>query len=487
MASVTTSLALGAKQAVRGAKLAGKRTAAPKAVNVTAKAQISKGTRPPSFARRFDAAKTSISILPALPACSSFRPSRTRDDADPDPHPSRVAVDKAAAVAAASTLAVTPAARASELGEVRSFFHHGNRQPLAETDPPRSRGAGFTKRRRRRFFHVPDDVSRSRPPSIQTCAPADQSTPDTPTHTPTHRHTQELFSIFDSIDKAADKVENAINVAADAAGKAAEVAGKAAEVAAPVVSRAAEAARPVADAGFKYVERTAGPIANDLAGKAAQTASGAAATASDSIKARGIDLDPAAGAAKTAAGYAADKAADLAPSVASFGDFLQTATPVELVQTAGAAGALYLLAPAALGAVASAARGYAGSIRPVEAYDEALSGGNVVVVDVRSEADASRGALEFPRRAAGRVVSVPREKLSGNFKNMGDVEATLTATKIASLKGVKRSTKVFVLDANGRGDGPKVAKALGAQGFGRVFVVEGGFNGWANSGLGISA
>ena len=337
------------------------------------------------------------------------------------------------------------------------------------------------------FFQIPDVVSRSRPPSIQTCAPADQSTPDTPTHTPTHRHTQELFSIFDSIDKAADKVENAINVAADAAGKAAEVAGKAAEVAAPVVSRAAEAARPVADAGVKYVERTAGPVANDLAGKAAQTASGAAATASDAIKARGIDLDPAAGAAKTAAGFAADKAADLAPSVASFGDFLQTATPVELVQTAGAAGALYLLAPAALGAVASAARGYAGSIRPVEAYDEALSGGNVVVVDVRPEADASRGALEFPRRAAGRVVSVPREKLSGNFKNMGDVEATLTATKIASLKGVKRSTKVFVLDANGRGDGPKVAKALGAQGFGRVFVVEGGFNGWANSGLGISA
>ena len=184
MASVTTSLALGAKQAVRGAKLAGKRTAAPKAVNVTAKAQISKGTRPPSFARRFDAAKTSISILPALPACVSFRPSRTRDDADPDPHPSRVAVDKAAAVAAASTLAVTPAARASELGEVRSFFHLAGERArvLPFTDPPRSRGAGFTKRRRRRFFHIPEDVSRWRPPSIRTRAPADQSTPDTPTH-----------------------------------------------------------------------------------------------------------------------------------------------------------------------------------------------------------------------------------------------------------------------------------------------------------------
>lgn len=121
MASVTTSLALGAKQAVRGAKVSGKRTAAPKAVNTTAKAQISKGARPPSFGRRFDAAKTSISSLPALPRRPPSRPLRARDDADPDPHPSRIAVNKAAGVAAATTLAVTPAARASELGEVRSI------------------------------------------------------------------------------------------------------------------------------------------------------------------------------------------------------------------------------------------------------------------------------------------------------------------------------------------------------------------------------
>ena len=121
MASVTTSLALGAKQAVRGAKVSGKRTAAPKAVNTTAKAQISKGARPPSFGRRFDAAKTSISSLPALPRRPPSRPLRARDDADPDPHPSRTAVNKAAGVAAATTLAVTPAARASELGEVRSI------------------------------------------------------------------------------------------------------------------------------------------------------------------------------------------------------------------------------------------------------------------------------------------------------------------------------------------------------------------------------
>jgi len=73
MASVTTSLALGAKQAVRGAKLAGKRTAAPKAVNVTAKAQISKGTRPPSFAHDVSTPRKRASAsFPRFPRASPF-------------------------------------------------------------------------------------------------------------------------------------------------------------------------------------------------------------------------------------------------------------------------------------------------------------------------------------------------------------------------------------------------------------------------------
>ena len=258
-------------------------------------------------------------------------------------------------------------------------------------------------------------------------------------------------------------------------------------MASPLARRALEAARPVADAGVKYVERAAGPIANEIVGKASEAASGAVNGAGAAIKAKGIDLDPAAGAAKRVAAFAIDQVNELTPTLTGFGDFLSTATPVELVQTAGVAGALFVSAPSVFGALATVARGYAGCIRPVEAYDEVLTGGNIVVIDVRSEKDQSRGLLEFPRRASNKVISVPREKLSGNFKNMGDVEWTLTATKIASLKGVKKSTKVLIVDSNGKGDAPRVAKALGGQGFGRVYVVEGGFNGWANAGLGISA
>ena len=209
------------------------------------------------------------------------------------------------------------------------------------------------------------------------------------------------------------------------------MAGKAAEAAAPVVSRAAEAARPVADAGVKYVERTAGPVANDLAGKAAQTASaGAAATASDAIK-KGSDLDPAARARPKPPRFAADKAADLAPSVASFGDFLQTATPVELVQRSRRRRRAVSSRARRLGAVASALAATPGPSARWRRTTRRSPAGTSWSWTYAPKRMRPAALWRHGRRAAGRVVSVPREKLSGNFKNMGDVEATLTATKIA--------------------------------------------------------
>ena len=46
--------------------------------------------------------------------------------------------------------------------------------------------------------------------------------------------------------------------------------------------------------------------------------------------------------------------------------------------------------------------------------------------------------------------------------------------------------QVLILDANG-GEAPKLAKALATQGFGKVFVIEGGFNGWQSAGLGVKS
>ena len=220
-------------------------------------------------------------------------------------------------------------------------------------------------------------------------------------------------------------MESALDVAADVAGKVAVAGKSAADIAAPVVERAAVAAKPIGEAGLRYAERTVGPVANDAASKVTGAAGQAISGVEGAIKAKGIDVEPVAGVVGKAGAVAADFASSsVAPAITDFGGFLSTASPTELVEVAAAAGGAYLLAPALLGVVGGAIRGYAGFVRPVEAYDEVLSGGNIVVVDVRSELDAERGTPLFPRRAANKYKSVPREKLQGNFKNMGEVEAT---------------------------------------------------------------
>ena len=247
----------------------------------------------------------------------------------------------------------------------------------------------------------------------------------------------------------------------------------------PIAERAVEAAAPVVKAGVDYAGRAAGPIVSDAASKVSGAAGSAASAAGDAIKARGFDVEPVAGVVGKGVSAVAGAASSVLPSVDDVTGFLTTATPTELAEVAGGALAVYLLSPAILGAFAGVLRGYAGSVRPVEAYDSVTSG-KCVIVDIRQ--DTARGEIKVPR---GKVLAIPREKLSGNFKNMGDVEANLTALKVASLKGVRRGTKVLILDNNGGSDATKVAKALAAQGFGKAFVVQGGFNGWANAGLAI--
>ena len=283
---------------------------------------------------------------------------------------------------------------------------------------------------------------------------------------------QDLFAIFDSIDKAADKVEEAFGVVAQGVEKAGEVVEKVTPVVKPLAERAVEAATPVVKAGADYAGRAAGPIVQTPPPRCPPWPAPAPSTPR---------ATPSRLAASTRARRGRRRQSrvrrrrrrglSVLPSVDDVTGFFSTASPTELAEAGAGAVALYLLSPALLGAFGGVLRGYAGSVRPVEAYD-AVTSGKCVIVDIRQ--DTGRGEIKVPR---GKVLSIPREKLSGNFKNMGDVEANLTALKVASLKGVKRGTKVLILDNNGGSDATKVAKALAAQGFGKAFVAQGG-SGW---------
>lgn len=260
-----------------------------------------------------------------------------------------------------------------------------------------------------------------------------------------------------------------------------------APIVSPIAERAVKAAAPVGKAVGDLVGRTVSPVVSIAQKTVVDSASSAVSAAGAALKEQGVDVTPAVTVAQKASGIVVDTVSTVAPTVTGAIDAVTSATPTDFVEYGIAAGVLSLAVPALSGAIGSAVRGYAGEVRPVEAYDQILKGGNIVIVDVRRDNEVDRaGEIEFPRRAAGRVKAVPREKLQGSFKAIGEVEANLTAIKIASLNGIKKGTTVLMLDSNG-GDAGKVAAALSGQGFSKVFVVEGGFNGWVKAGLATKA
>ena len=73
-------------------------------------------------------------------------------------------------------------------------------------------------------------------------------------------------------------------------------------------------------------------------------------------------------------------------------------------------------------------------------------------------------------------------KLRSQLRNPGQLEVTVTALQIAALKRLGKGSSIYLLDRSG-GTAKQVAKELASRGFGRVFVVAGGFQGWQNSKL----
>ena len=58
----------------------------------------------------------------------------------------------------------------------------------------------------------------------------------------------------------------------------------------------------------------------------------------------------------------------------------------------------------------------------------------------------------------------------------------MTVLQIAALKKVNKGTTVLLMDKNG-GGAKAVAKELSGRGFRRIFVINGGFQGWTGSKL----
>jgi len=283
-----------------------------------------------------------------------------------------------------------------------------------------------------------------------------------------------LAAVLDAADSAADAASALFDKAGELIDQGSEFARETVPVIEPYAERAVKAAAPVSEAVNAYAGRALAPLADEALKQATTQGAQAIGAADSALKANGVDVAPVTKALSEGTQLAISKAV---PVLHDAADYLSECDTSDLLQLAGEGVAAYFLLPVVFGVLGDIARGYRGDLRPIEAYDMAISK-NAIIIDTRG----SDVTVQLPGGANRRVIVCNVEK-DGLF---GTNAGKLAALKIASLRGVNKGKRVILLDQNG-GSAKALAKALAKQGFGQVFIVKGGYNGWSRAGLATTA
>ncbi|KAI8465256.1 MAG: hypothetical protein J3K34DRAFT_454792 [Monoraphidium minutum] len=251
------------------------------------------------------------------------------------------------------------------------------------------------------------------------------------------------------------------------------------DVASPYIKQGVDAVTPAVQSAYKATSEVAGPAISKAVPIVQETLTGA-------IKSSGVDIDTVAKSTATAAKAATEGATAAKPLLQQALTFLSSSDPATLAQYGLGGIAVYLLSPMLLGGVAGGLRGYAGDIGAVSAL-EAVGRGDAVIVDIRTEREKEAAGIPDVPGGASKLVelelySVADRKLRGGLRDPTYIEAQVTALQVAALKRVSKGMRVILLDRNGSSS-KAVARELAKRGFGRVFVVDGGFDGWVRSKL----
>lgn len=300
----------------------------------------------------------------------------------------------------------------------------------------------------------------------------------------------------DSVDTAVESVVGVVKTTGqvlrgtvDAAGAAVKVLQEGYEVAAPVIASSVEASKPVIESALKVTGDVAAPVLK-AAGPALQAG---VKELSKALETTGLDTKSVTEAVTTVTKTSKDVYTTATPFVKQVADFVTTSDPLTLAEYGLGALVIYYFAPPLFGAAFGSLRGYAGEVTAASALDLVVQSGDTVIVDIRTQKEKeASGVPDVPGSASGRVIEVEYaitedRKLRGQLKDPNYIEATVTALQIAALKKVNKGTKIILLDRYGSSS-QTIAKELGKKGFGKVFVIGGGFDGragWVQSKLQI--
>jgi len=274
--------------------------------------------------------------------------------------------------------------------------------------------------------------------------------------------TEKLAGFLDAVDAASETVASGVSQTVEVAKQVKEAYDEAVPVVTPYAERAFEAAKPLGEAAGGLANKYVAPIAADVISKASTGASGVVTQASGALKQQGVDVAPVVSVVETTGKSAVDAALPIGKQAL---EYVSTASAGELGLLAIGAYVAYLILPGVLGVFAGAARGYAGDVGALEAYEMVLSG-NTNIIDLRSVNDKAKSGPNPPK---GRVLEVDAKGES----------VEVTALKVSAMNGVGKGKKYIIVGGNSKG----FAKALKNKGFNKVFVLKGGYGAWRNAGL----
>ena len=274
--------------------------------------------------------------------------------------------------------------------------------------------------------------------------------------------TEKLAGFLDAVDAASETVASGVSQTVEVAKQVKEAYDEAVPVVTPYAERAFEAAKPLGEAAGGLANKYVAPVAADVISKASTGASGVVTQASGALKQQGVDVAPVVSVVETTGKSAVDAALPIGKQAL---EYVSTASAGELGLLAIGAYVAYLILPGVLGVFAGAARGYAGDVGALEAYEMVLSG-NTNIIDLRSENDKAKSGPNPPK---GRVLEVDAKGES----------VEVTALKVSAMNGVGKGKKYIIVGGNSKG----FAKALKNKGFNKVFVLKGGYGAWRNAGL----
>ncbi|KAG1679232.1 hypothetical protein FOA52_009261 [Chlamydomonas sp. UWO 241] len=248
-----------------------------------------------------------------------------------------------------------------------------------------------------------------------------------------------------------------------------------------------ETARPYLESGFK----TAVPLAQQAIDAVSEAAKPLISQATPYVSSLEASLkDPTVTTAVATGQQAITAATPVAQKVINF---LTTAEPETLGEIGLGVAAAYYLAPPLFGAFLGSLKGFAGEMSASMVLDSLTADGSCVLVDIRAPKEKeSSGVPDVPSSVSRRALEVEfatteDRKLRGSLRDPTAIEAAVTALQIAALKNVSKGSKIILLDRYG-GQATTVAKELASKGFGKVYIVAGGFdgrNGWVQSKLQI--